>query len=62
MTLNEKFEDAQIVYDEDLNFKKDYESVADDFAICFYVFAADYKGDIERVKKLLQIYKKEKGL
>jgi hypothetical protein len=62
MTLNEKFENAPIVYDKDFSFTKDYESVADDFAISFYVFATDYKGDIERVKQLLQIYKKEQGL
>ncbi len=65
MTLNEKFENAPIVYDNELHFKKDYESVADEFAIGFaeWVFkltASDCQS--LSTKELLQIYKKEQGL
>jgi hypothetical protein len=76
MTLNEQFENAPIVYDNELHFKKNYESVADEFTIgfeewmhdnCYYYSSLLYKmyGKGEEqfdLKQLLQIYKKEKGL
>jgi len=63
MTLNEKFEDAPIVYDDDLRFKKDYESICDELMIGF----ADWCDinnyfNYKSTKELLQMYKKEQGL
>jgi len=76
MTLNEKFENAPIVYDDDLSFKKDYESVADELMIgfaewmhnnCYYHTYLRYKmygkGDEQfDLKQLLELHKKEQGL
>jgi len=38
------------------------EKEAEDFAIGFAKWMYDYKGDINKVEELLEIYKKEKGL
>lgn len=58
MTLKEQFENAPIIYDNDLNSTIDYVSVADEFAIGF----AEWLCDSEDTKELLEIYKKENGL
>jgi len=70
MTLQEKFENAPIVYDDSLNFIKNYEAIADEFAIGFAEWMAkEYwlsssgkylQGHTHQ--ELLKIYKKEKGL
>lgn len=68
MTLQEKFENAPIVYDANLNFIKDYEGIADEFAIGFVEWYLDLWNrnnksfDNNSPKELLEIYKKEKGL
>ena len=36
--------------------------IADEFAIGFAKWMYDYKGDVNKVEELLEIYKKEKGL
>ena len=38
------------------------ETIADEFAIGFARWMYDFKGNINNVKELLEIYKKEKGL
>ena len=38
------------------------ETIADEFAIGFARWMYDFKGNINNVQELLEIYKKEKGL
>jgi hypothetical protein len=64
MTLKEKFEQyakEEIWRTRNYN-AEECEVIADEFAIGFAEWMYDYKGDINKVEELLEIYKKEKGL
>ena len=52
MTLKEKFENNITEVQGELK-------IADEFAIGFAKWMYDYKGDINKVEELLEIYKKE---
>jgi hypothetical protein len=69
MTLKDKFEQWFINDEEDEHYEGmvelvsiEHEKIADEFAIGFAKWMYDYKGDINKVEELLEIYKKEKGL
>jgi hypothetical protein len=61
MTLKEKFY-KESIYNNDVYPLEEYEKIADSFAIGFAKWMYDYKGDVNKVEELLEIYKKEKGL
>jgi len=65
MTLQEKFENVALVYNKALNPVKNNLQIAEEFAIEFadWLMKTRFKS-IENipVEKLLEIYKKEKGL
>jgi hypothetical protein len=62
MTLKEKFK-QWLDTEPRLQIREvQLEEIADDFAIGFAKWIYDFKGDINKVKELLEIYKKEKGL
>ena len=75
MTLKEKFDNAPIIYNENLEVITNYQKIADEFAIGFAEwFAQQPKVKVIKkiglfncymkitTKELLQIFKKEKGL
>ena len=68
MTLKEKFDNAPIIYNENLEVITNYQKIADEFAIGFAEWlVTDWHNDerwsiINDRKELLEIYKKEKGL
>ena len=59
MTLKEKFDRISYEYrEEDVTLQCEKE--AEDFAISFAIWMYDYEGNINRIRELLEIYKKEK--
>jgi hypothetical protein len=62
MTLKEKFKQWLDTDPREQIREVQLEIIADEFAIGFAKWMYDYKGDINKVKELLEIYKKEKGL
>lgn len=66
LSLQEKFEYAPIVYDKELNFVKNYESIADEFAIgfadyCLTIFGRLRDNEIT-IEEALKLYKKDNNL
>ena len=62
MTLKEKFK-QWLDTDPRVQIREvQLEVIADEFAIGFAEWMYDFKGNINNVKELLEIYKKEKGL
>ncbi len=62
MTLKEKFK-QWLDTEPRLQIREvQLEEISDEFAIGFAKWIYDFKGDINKVKELLEIYKKEKGL
>ena len=62
MTLQEKFK-QWLDTDPRVQIREvQLEVIADEFAIGFAEWMYDFKGNINNVKELLEIYKKEKGL
>ena len=61
MKLKEKFENAPVYYDNDLNSTIDYVSIADDFAIGFAEWVLCNRRLLP-MNELLEVYKKEKEL
>ena len=67
MTLKEKFDNLDYFDPVDIfnNLSHDShecEKIADDYAIEFAEWILDWPEDWHRIKELLEIYKKEKGL
>lgn len=64
MKLQEKFENATIRYDANLNYVKNYEQIADDYALGFAKWSRENHikytvlGNVDSYKELLEIYKK----
>jgi hypothetical protein len=62
MTLKEKFIKTYRKVFSVENLAEECIKITDDYAIGFAKWMYDYKGDINKVEELLEIYKKEKGL